>query len=113
VSEQVANRDLAGEDGRIAADDEAGKELSQGCIEVEQASLMHQHGCGCGEDDLGEASHVEHGGRGDFGGAGFVGEVSQRIVEQGLTVRKKAECTSGEGFGGDGFPQNGVCFREA
>jgi hypothetical protein len=58
MGEEMANGHPPRVLGRVAANDKAGKQLSEGCIEVEQSTLMKEHGRGGRGDDLGKASHV-------------------------------------------------------
>jgi hypothetical protein len=84
-----------------ASDDEAGKKLSDGEIEIKKPALEEQHCSGSSGHDLGEARNVEDGLCSNGGGFLIVGETAKRILKDYPTIGENSEGTTGKGPRGD------------
>ena len=106
VREQVAQGDLASVFLGRSADDEAGEQFAEGCVEVELATLIEEHGCGGCGDDLGEAGNVEDGVGLNEGRVGVVGKAAESALEDNLVLNENAEGTARESVGKNGFVED-------
>ena len=97
----------------LSANSERGQQIADEQIEVEEPTLIEQHGGRGGGEDLGDAGQIVDGHRSYGGRSGVIGEAAHCVESQDFPVEQDAKCRTGKGALSDGTFQNGVSGGEA